>query len=70
MALKMRRDPFARGEYERACHGPGECEWCGQNRPRVFSYIWLPDGLSLRARIERTRGRRFCCFSCFQAYYT
>ena len=44
MAHTMRRDPFARGEYERVCHGRGECAWCGQKRPRVFSYLWLSDG--------------------------
>jgi hypothetical protein len=35
MAHSMRRDPFARGEYGRVCHGPGQCAWCGQTRPRL-----------------------------------
>jgi hypothetical protein len=30
MAHTMCRDPFARGEYGRVCHGPGERAWCGQ----------------------------------------
>ncbi len=34
MALMLRRDPIARGEYERFSHGHGECAWCGQKRPR------------------------------------
>jgi hypothetical protein len=65
----MRRDPFVRGEYERACHGPGECGWCGQKRLRVFSYIWMTDGFWAKTRNEHARARRFCCFSCFQAYH-
>ena len=43
MALTMRRDPFAGGEYERVCYGPGQCAWCGQTRPRVFTYVWVRD---------------------------
>lgn len=40
--LPVRRDPFARVQYYRFC-GTGECANCGQNRDRVYSYVWWED---------------------------
>jgi hypothetical protein len=69
MAHPMRRDPIARGEYERVCHGPGECAWCGQIRPRVFSYAWVNDGLLRNTQREHANARTCCNFNCFQGDY-
>ena len=43
MPHTMHRDPFGAVQYERVCHGPGECAWCGQKRPRVYTYVWVRD---------------------------
>jgi predicted lipoprotein with Yx(FWY)xxD motif len=70
MALAMRRDPFARGEYERVCHGQGECAWCGQKRPRVYTYVWVRDDRIGPRTADHRRARTFCAFDCFSAFYS
>ena len=69
MAHTMRRDSFARGEYERVCHGAGDCAWCGQRRPRVFSYVWVTDSLCRTTERAHSNARTFCNFSCFEGYH-
>jgi hypothetical protein len=68
MALTMRRDPFARGEYERVCHGQGECAWCGQTRPRVYSYVWVRDDRTQSTAPEHRGAKTFCTFDCFRSF--
>lgn len=63
--LSVKRDPFARGEYIRTCRGAGTCQWCGQQRKRVYSYHWEDN--SARARLNPD-GKTFCNFGCFQSY--
>jgi hypothetical protein len=73
MPHSVRRDPFARGAFERASHGPGECAWCGQKRKRVFTYVWLSDGaLGGKPSIfhRRQADHAFCNFACFESYHT
>jgi hypothetical protein len=70
MALTMRRDPFARGAYERVCHGPGECAWCGQTRPRVYSYVWVKVDRTQSTMPEHRRAKLFCAFDCFNSFYS
>lgn len=67
---QVQHDPFARGAYNRTCHGPGECKWCGQERRRLFSYVWISDAQD-RANIfaAQTGKRRFCNFDCFKSYF-
>jgi hypothetical protein len=69
MPHTMRRDSFARGEYARVCHGPGDCAWCGQQRPRVFSYARVHDGLLRNTQREHANAQTFCNRNCFQGYY-
>ena len=70
MMLAIRRDPLARGEYDRVCHGPGQCAWCGKTRPRVFSYAWLRDDRTQSTMPEHRRAKTFCAFDCFSAYHS
>ena len=70
MALAVRRDPFARGEYERVCHGPGECAWYGQTRLRVFTYIWVRDDDNVPRTWKHRAAKLFCTFSCFSVFYS
>ena len=70
MAHTMRRDPFARGEYEPVCHGHGECAWCGQERPRVYSYVWTSDGRTHSTALDHRKARKFCTFSCFDVFHS
>ena len=66
----MRRDPFARGEYERVCHGPGQCAWCGQTRPRFFTLVWVRDDPPQPTKDEHRGTKNFCAFYCFTAYHS
>ena len=68
MPRQVQRDPFARGGYDRKCHGPGECDWCGQHRQRRFSYRWDPD--DSRRAPDHTYSRRFCNFACFSSFHS
>jgi hypothetical protein len=70
MAHTMRRDPFARGEYERVSHGPGQCAWCGQTRSRVFTYVWIRDDRTQSTSPDHRRANTFCAFDCFTAYHS
>jgi hypothetical protein len=70
MALTMRRDPFARGEYERVCHGQGQCAWCGQSRPRVYTYVWVRGDRMQSTTAENRRAKLFCTFNCFSVFYS
>ncbi len=70
MAHLMRCDPFARGEYERVCHGPGECDWCGQKRPRIYSYVWVKDDRPQSTTADHRRATRFCAFDCFTSFHS
>jgi hypothetical protein len=70
MALTMRRDPFARGEYKRVCHGPGECALCGQTRPRVFTYVWVRDDRTRSTTPDHRRAKLFCALACFTVYHS
>jgi hypothetical protein len=68
MTHTMHRDPFARGQYERVCHEPGPCAWCGQTRPRVFTYVWVTDDQAPSTTADHRRAKRFCAFDCFTAH--
>jgi hypothetical protein len=70
MAHTMRRDPFARGAYERVCHGQGECAWCGQKRPRVYSYVWVSDDDNASRSWKHRAAKLFCTFGCFSVFYS
>jgi hypothetical protein len=69
MAHTMRRDPFARGEYERVCHAPGQCGRCGQTRPRVYSYVWIRDDRTQSTSPNHRSANIFCAFDRFTAYH-
>jgi hypothetical protein len=70
MAHTMRRDLFARGEYERVCHGPVRCAWCGQTRRRVFTYVWARYDRTQFAAVEHRRAKTFGAFDCFTVYHS
>ena len=70
MAHTMRRDPFARGEYERVCHGPGRCAWCGRTRPRVFTYVWVRGDRTHSTKPDHRRAKTLCAIDCFTAYHS
>ncbi len=70
MPIAVGRNPFARGEYERTCHGQGECDWCGQTRRRVFSYLWVSDGSNSSHAMDHVRNKLFCNFECFTSFYS
>ena len=70
MALSMRRNPFARGEYERVSHGPGKCASCGQTRLRIFTYVWVRDDRTQSATSDHLRAKKFCAFDCFTMYHS
>lgn len=61
----LRRDPFARGEYVRYSVGAGVCRWCGQQRKRLYEYLWWPDD---KRPPSRTGRAGFCNFRCFEEY--
>lgn len=65
--LSVKRDPFARGEYVRTCHGKGTCKWCGMLKARVYSYTWESDDKPLRA--GQYSDDPFCGFPCYQSYH-
>jgi hypothetical protein len=68
MAHTMRRDPFARGAYERVCHGPSQCAWCGQTRPRVFTYVWVRDDRTQGTTPDHHGAKTFCAFDCLKSF--
>jgi hypothetical protein len=70
MAHTMRHDPFARGEYERVCHAPGQCGRCGQTRPRFFTLVWVRDDRPQPTKDEHRGTKNFCAFYCFTAYHS
>jgi hypothetical protein len=69
MAHTMRRDLFARGEYERVCQGPGQCAWRGQTRPRVFTFVWVRDDRTQSTSPNHRSANTFCAFDRFTAYH-
>jgi hypothetical protein len=62
------RNCFARGEYNRHSAGPGQCHWCGQDRKRLYTYVWDKDASSRRP--DHSRSRPFCNLSCFRSYHS
>ena len=73
MADSIRHDPFARGAFKRTCHGPGACAWCGQERRRLFSYVWVSDGAldGQPSIFDRPQANHTICnFDCFHSYHT
>jgi hypothetical protein len=70
MTHTMRHDPFARGEYERVCHGPGQCAWCGQTRPPVFTFVWVRDDRPQPTKNEHRGTKNLFAFDCFTAYHS
>jgi len=73
MAHEVGRDGFARGALGRACHPAGKCQWCGQQRTRLFSYVWVSDGsLAGQPSIVCVHQRKhgFCNFQCFESYHS
>ena len=66
--MNVARDCFAKGEYHRQCHGPGECAWCGQKRARLYSYQWDSDGSCHRP--DHSRAEHFCNLECFRSYHS
>lgn len=70
MAISVRRDPFARGEYHRICVGAGTCDWCGQERKRLFTYAWTSDSAMVYQHTRRGDGHAFCNVQCFLDYHS
>jgi len=66
--LAVRRDPFARGEYERSVwDGVGRsCRWCGMMKARMYGYRWIEDQALGRAGSPEGP---FCDFGCFATYH-
>lgn len=64
--MYVARDPYARGEYHRRAEGPGQCDWCGQVRKRLYSYTWEGDDNPGRGRRD---SHRFCNRACHEQYY-
>lgn len=67
---RVHHDAFARSSYDRLSHGPGECQFCGQLRAVVYSYVHVPDD-RLRGIVDSVhrRARVFCNLDCFKSYY-
>lgn len=72
MATTVARDSFARGEYKRFC-GPDRtlltdhrCDWCGQIRKRLFSYVWWSDD---KREPMDDNGTWFCNLDCHRCYH-
>ena len=70
MAHTMRRDPIARGGYERFCHGQGKCAGCGQKCLREYSYVWVSDGRTRSTSPDHRTAKSFCAFDCFTSFYS
>ena len=68
------RDPFARGEYERECHSNSDqsldCQWCGQRPKRLYTYLWVNDGLGTCGGVRRQNEQLFCSLSCFRSHWS
>lgn len=67
------RDPFARGEYhrftKRMLFKPIQCEWDGQERKTLYTFVWEPDDGN-RCPPRFIGGLKFFCnMSCWKAYY-
>jgi hypothetical protein len=69
MPTSVGRDPFARGEYERHSHGPGECCNCGSRVKCVYSYVWVGDDNTRSTDDAHRRAKLFCDFNCFKSYH-
>jgi hypothetical protein len=66
--MRVARDPFARGEYERMTHYPGKCDWCGQHRKRLYSYRWVDDRVQQPSH-SAGLPKQFCNLTCFRTYW-
>lgn len=67
MSVQISRDPFARSTTERELvRGKGCCDWCGQERPRLFRYGTWPDGLFTRTLWHKGL---FCSKPCHDDYH-
>ena len=65
------RDPFARGEYEvMGGHPPGECSWCGSQKERLKTFIWVGDAQRSSTDKDHSRAKKFCSFGCFQDFHS
>lgn len=65
----VQRDPFARTELRRETvtnNGhPQHCQWCGQQRARLYRYGTETDG----GRFLGWATGLFCNLGCFKAYH-
>lgn len=68
MPITVKRDPFARGEYHRQAHQGGICRWCGQDRARLYSYVWWPDDRPEPGEVDHQTFERFCNLGCRDAF--
>lgn len=63
MVVTVGWDPFARAGLDRVAVGPGLCDWCGQQRQTLYTY------LSTDARLKPRRIRKFCNLGCYRAFW-
>ena len=61
-----KRDPFARGSVARQVSDrpDHECDWCGDERQRLYSYGWSPDA----GKDYIDTRHAFCNWECYSAY--
>jgi hypothetical protein len=65
----MKRDPFARGEYDRKTVTVKDCDWCGRKPRRLYDYAWRSDD-DFRPRVAaRGKQRGFCNFGCYANFH-
>ena len=67
MSTIVRRDPFARAGLRREPYGPGQCAWCGQSRPRLYTYQVETDA-GRQPILGQPFKKPFCNLECFASY--
>ena len=62
-----KRDPFARGSVARQIsdRSDHECDWCGQERNRLYYYGWSSDD----GKEYINEHRAFCNYECFKCFF-
>jgi len=62
-----KRDPFARGSVARQIsdRSDHECDWCGQERNRLYYYGWSSDD----GKEYINEQRAFCNYECFKCFF-
>jgi len=70
--MSVGRDPFARGGFQRQYAGKGRCDWCGDQRQRLYRYVWVGDDSTRGPSIldRHLLDHAFCNMECFRSYHS